>query len=341
MTYLGPVRRLRSLARRYGFDLLIAVAAIEGALEVAFRGDSLRTRHTASLFAVPAAALVVLPLLAPPAALRGAGRGLAVGAGVVVRRRATHRVHVHRVRRWDRRGFPARPRTRRCRGANRVGHRPRRCRDRGLQQAGPSEQRIHLRPCGVRDRAGSLASRCGSDPLRWTRLSNGRSTPSASESRRHVSRSPKSGLASRGAARHRCPLRQRHGAPGRRRPSPSARGGGGGQGRADERSSRSDGPRSRRCAACSAPFTTTAPTSNWRRSPGSTISIPSSRGSASPAFSSRYTSRAVRRRSPGHRSLGVSHHSGGPDQHPQARRASHAEVTVSLRGERLGARGTR
>lgn len=55
--------RVRFLARRYGFDLLIAIAAIEVALEVALRNDSLRAPRTTLWFAAPAIALVVLALL--------------------------------------------------------------------------------------------------------------------------------------------------------------------------------------------------------------------------------------------------------------------------------------
>ncbi|HEU4948749.1 MAG TPA: sensor histidine kinase [Kribbella sp.] len=58
------MRRLGLFARRYGLDVLIVIAAIESALEVAVRGDSAREPGTAQWFAVPAVALVVLPLLA-------------------------------------------------------------------------------------------------------------------------------------------------------------------------------------------------------------------------------------------------------------------------------------
>jgi signal transduction histidine kinase len=54
------VTRAWSLARTYGFDALIVLAAIESALEVAWRDDP----PTTLWFAVPAMALVVLPLLA-------------------------------------------------------------------------------------------------------------------------------------------------------------------------------------------------------------------------------------------------------------------------------------
>ena len=56
--------RLRFLARRHGFDVLIALGAIEIALEVALRHDATTEPTTTRWFAVPALALVVLPLLA-------------------------------------------------------------------------------------------------------------------------------------------------------------------------------------------------------------------------------------------------------------------------------------
>jgi hypothetical protein len=61
--YVQVVNRVEALASRYGFDVLIAVGAIESALEVALRDDSLRAPRTTLWFAVPAIALVVLPLL--------------------------------------------------------------------------------------------------------------------------------------------------------------------------------------------------------------------------------------------------------------------------------------
>jgi signal transduction histidine kinase len=57
------VSRLWSFARSYGFDLLIAVGAIESALEVAFRHDATRQLDVTLWFAVPAVAIVVLTLL--------------------------------------------------------------------------------------------------------------------------------------------------------------------------------------------------------------------------------------------------------------------------------------
>jgi signal transduction histidine kinase len=58
------MNRLGHLARRYGFDALIVLAAIAAALEVAFRESPLRAPSTPLWFAVPAVVLVALPLLA-------------------------------------------------------------------------------------------------------------------------------------------------------------------------------------------------------------------------------------------------------------------------------------
>lgn len=62
-TFSG-VSRIGALARRYLFDALIAIAAIEAALEVAFGDDPVRAPRTTLWFAVPAVALVILLLLA-------------------------------------------------------------------------------------------------------------------------------------------------------------------------------------------------------------------------------------------------------------------------------------
>src|SRR5262245_40893775 len=56
--------RLWSLARRYGFDTLIVIASLERALAVAFAGDAADAPQSSRWFAVPAIALVPLPLLA-------------------------------------------------------------------------------------------------------------------------------------------------------------------------------------------------------------------------------------------------------------------------------------
>jgi signal transduction histidine kinase len=57
------VRGAWSLARRYGFDALIVIAAIEGALEVALRHAADEPTTTAWV-AAPATAVMILPLLA-------------------------------------------------------------------------------------------------------------------------------------------------------------------------------------------------------------------------------------------------------------------------------------
>ena len=57
------MRRLWALAKRYGFDALIVLAAVESALEIGLR-NAPDAPHTTRWFTVPAAALAVLPLLA-------------------------------------------------------------------------------------------------------------------------------------------------------------------------------------------------------------------------------------------------------------------------------------
>ena len=54
----------RAVLRRYVFDVLVVVAAIESALEVAFRDDAVRAPRTTLWFAVPAIVAVFAPLLA-------------------------------------------------------------------------------------------------------------------------------------------------------------------------------------------------------------------------------------------------------------------------------------
>ena len=55
--------RLWGFARSYGLDLLIVIGALESALEVAFGDDPDSAPRTDLWFAVPAAAIIVLPLL--------------------------------------------------------------------------------------------------------------------------------------------------------------------------------------------------------------------------------------------------------------------------------------
>jgi signal transduction histidine kinase len=58
------VKKLWSLARRYGFDALIVLAAVECTLEVVLRRDSADAPTTTLWLVVPASAIIVLPLLA-------------------------------------------------------------------------------------------------------------------------------------------------------------------------------------------------------------------------------------------------------------------------------------
>lgn len=63
MKYGRLVSRLWPFARRYGLDLLIVLAAVESAVEVAVRQDAPRAPHTTAWFAAPAVAALVLLLL--------------------------------------------------------------------------------------------------------------------------------------------------------------------------------------------------------------------------------------------------------------------------------------
>ncbi|MGZ4303629.1 MAG: sensor histidine kinase [Solirubrobacteraceae bacterium] len=76
MQYVQHMEQVGLLARRYGLDILILVAAVESAFEVALRSDAPAAPTSAEWFAVPAIGVVVLPLLfrrrfpfAAPAAL--------------------------------------------------------------------------------------------------------------------------------------------------------------------------------------------------------------------------------------------------------------------------------
>jgi signal transduction histidine kinase len=57
------VSRVWSLARAYGLDVLIVIAAVESAVEVALTDDADGAPETSSWLAAPAIALVILPLL--------------------------------------------------------------------------------------------------------------------------------------------------------------------------------------------------------------------------------------------------------------------------------------
>jgi signal transduction histidine kinase len=71
------------LARRYGVDLLIVIAVITGALEVTVWQDETLERATAAWLAVPAVAIMTLPLLARRRALFGAPLAVWLLAAVI------------------------------------------------------------------------------------------------------------------------------------------------------------------------------------------------------------------------------------------------------------------
>lgn len=62
--YVRPVNRLAVLTRRHGFDVLIALAAVEAALEVALRNDPGQEPTMASWLAAPALVIVIATLFA-------------------------------------------------------------------------------------------------------------------------------------------------------------------------------------------------------------------------------------------------------------------------------------
>ena len=91
MQYVQRVSRIGHVARTYGFDVLIAVLAIEAILEVAFRRDDPDAPRTTLWFAIPAVAIIVLPLFArrrfpfaAPAAYWLLGAGLSFVDGRLV-----------------------------------------------------------------------------------------------------------------------------------------------------------------------------------------------------------------------------------------------------------------
>ena len=64
MEYVQRVNRIRDLARRYWFEVPVVLLAIEGMVEVVVRRDAPDAPRTTLWFAVPALAVLVLPLLA-------------------------------------------------------------------------------------------------------------------------------------------------------------------------------------------------------------------------------------------------------------------------------------
>ena len=64
LEYVHGVTRVLQLARRYGLDALIVLAAIESVIEVVVRHGSDDAPRTRLWFIVPATASLILPLLA-------------------------------------------------------------------------------------------------------------------------------------------------------------------------------------------------------------------------------------------------------------------------------------
>jgi signal transduction histidine kinase len=63
LEYVRHVSRISTLARRHGFDLLIVIGAVEGALEAALRQDAVLEPGTTAWVVIPVVPFVVLPLL--------------------------------------------------------------------------------------------------------------------------------------------------------------------------------------------------------------------------------------------------------------------------------------
>ena len=198
--------RLSSLARRYGLDVLIVLAAVEGVVEIAL-GTMRRARREPAWFAVPAVAVVVLPLLARRRFPFAAPAAVWLLAVALVRRRPADRVHVRRLRRRHGRRVPARQPPRRRPGAHRSGRRARLRGDRRLQRPDPHAGGLRLHPAVLRDR---LARRLR--PARAGRAGRGgggsaRPRPSASARRPPASPWPRSARGSRASCTTSSPTR--------------------------------------------------------------------------------------------------------------------------------------
>src|SRR5436305_6258880 len=61
--YFRVMARLWTLTRSHALDALVALAAIEGAAEIALRRHALQAPRSTLWFTAPATAIVVLPLL--------------------------------------------------------------------------------------------------------------------------------------------------------------------------------------------------------------------------------------------------------------------------------------
>ena len=256
MEYVQPVSRLRSLARRHGFDVLIVLAAVESALEVAAppgRGeraalDACGSPRPATALLVPAAARAPALPFAAPAAVWLLAAALSFVDGRLVAVRGGHL----RRRAWPRRSCSATSATP-CSARARAGDRARRRGDRRLQRPDPRRRRASsslpvlfaiawLAGFALRERAAA-----------------GRGGRGARDAGRAGARGGGPHRRGRGAradraraARHRRPRGQRDGAPGRRRPAPAPRRRSPRTRRRCAASSRPAARRSPRCAACSA-----------------------------------------------------------------------------------------
>ena len=194
--------RFGDLARRYGFDVLIVLAAIEGALEVALRDDSPCERRSTPLwFAVPAVVLVVLPLLARrrfPFAAPASLWVLAAALSFVDGRLVVFASGVYIA------GLVAAFLLGNLRDVvqARIGLARRRASAAIVVYNDPNRtaSEFVFVPAVVRRSPGSPASRCASGPRRPRRRKSARPTPSASARRRPASRSPRSARGSRASS---------------------------------------------------------------------------------------------------------------------------------------------
>ena len=164
--------------------MLIVLAALESALEVAVRHDAPQApTHDALVRRPGGRAHRAAAARAPALPVRRARGGLAAGRGALVRRRAARRVHRRRVRRRDGRGVPARqpPRRRRRRGSAWRSCSAARRSSSTTTPTTPPASSSSSRSCSRS--AGSPASRCASGPRRPRRRRSARPRPSGSARR--------------------------------------------------------------------------------------------------------------------------------------------------------------
>ncbi len=319
--YLQRVTRIQHLAREYWFELLIAVMAIAGMLELdrrsrlAGRPDARRCGSRRRDRGSRAAALRASPVsLCRPGRLLGPGRrphASSTDADPVPRQ-------PERRRAGDR--VPARKSARRKQAGSASRSSPGRIADRRPQHPGPADgEPVHLPHPPVRGRLDRRL--CAARTLRAGRSS--RNPRSSSRARARGGRARRGGggaLADRPRApRHRRPRRQRHGAPGRRRQAQAAGcDGRGSRCASGRRARRPDGPR----RDAPSPRRHAPRRRRSRARPSARPRWPQlTAGGGRPC---RTTRRAAPRRpavpAPARaRPLGVSHRSGGPDQRAQAR----------------------